>query len=482
MICPLHRLYGQHDLLIREWIELLKQHPADEPHLRRGIVSLYRDKRARNWAQMPLEELRHVEFLMSRNLDADPANERDLRSWFQAYKRLPEFTYSEALSKLASWAARSDALDAHYYLHILHFIRWYRGEELKIDETLRHQAESVRKSSGLLHADHAYEWLAKGDDPCPLVHFRELGPRGGQDEFYEGSEELLFRYTGKVAKIEPPRRGWITIAQGLQAFCNSRKLFKGLDEGQDVNFYLGFTYEGLRAYDPEPGKGPPLPRDRVAQHRATAGGGDSALHRRTHKDDERPTEESRRELLRKRVEKFIQDLVAAADARGKTLDKGVLGSRLNEEFPGPPVHEQLRLESLSDLLAQIRGVTVEASGKTQVVRLSRPPADGAGAGKTMQVPLRSTEAVSPPPTLRSSVERVRGVTKIFFEKKGYGFVATSDGREAMVHFSDIIGSGFKALNSGEEVEFDIVPNNDRWVARRVQRLANQPSEHRAPTQ
>ncbi|HOL66994.1 MAG TPA: cold shock domain-containing protein [bacterium] len=50
---------------------------------------------------------------------------------------------------------------------------------------------------------------------------------------------------------------------------------------------------------------------------------------------------------------------------------------------------------------------------------------------------------------------MKGTVKWFNEKKGYGFVTTEDGKEAFVHFSAIQGEGFKTLQEGETVTFDI---------------------------
>ncbi len=50
-----------------------------------------------------------------------------------------------------------------------------------------------------------------------------------------------------------------------------------------------------------------------------------------------------------------------------------------------------------------------------------------------------------------------GTVKFFNNAKGYGFISRTDGEDVFVHFSNIEGSGFKTLEEGAAVEFEVGP-------------------------
>lgn len=64
----------------------------------------------------------------------------------------------------------------------------------------------------------------------------------------------------------------------------------------------------------------------------------------------------------------------------------------------------------------------------------------------------------------------KGTVKWFNAEKGYGFIEREDGGDVFVHFSAIQSEGFKTLEEGQAVEFDVVQGNRGEQAANVVRL------------
>jgi cold shock protein len=62
-----------------------------------------------------------------------------------------------------------------------------------------------------------------------------------------------------------------------------------------------------------------------------------------------------------------------------------------------------------------------------------------------------------------------GKVKWFDNKKGFGFIAQDTGQDVFVHHTAIAGAGFKTLNEGDQVSFEIVATAKGPKAEKVQR-------------
>ena len=63
-----------------------------------------------------------------------------------------------------------------------------------------------------------------------------------------------------------------------------------------------------------------------------------------------------------------------------------------------------------------------------------------------------------------------GTVKFFNGEKGFGFISREDGDDVFVHYSNIQGNGYRSLEEGQRVEFDIAPGRKGEEAQNVRAI------------
>ena len=85
----------------------------------------------------------------------------------------------------------------------------------------------------------------------------------------------------------------------------------------------------------------------------------------------------------------------------------------------------------------------------------------------------SLNEVRPPRAARKRVNAVnkeQGTVKWFNASKGFGFIQRQSGEDVFVHFSAIVADGYKTLNDGQAVEFEVTKGPKGLQATNVQPL------------
>ena len=63
-----------------------------------------------------------------------------------------------------------------------------------------------------------------------------------------------------------------------------------------------------------------------------------------------------------------------------------------------------------------------------------------------------------------------GTVKFFNAEKGYGFISVEGAKDVFVHYSNIQGNGYRTLEEGQKVEFDIAPGRKGDEAQNVRAI------------
>lgn len=261
-------LYGDIEALLEQWRAIKEARGQESSALGLTLARTIFAGTGRDWSDVPEARSREIHEMLWETVSTGTSSDSDLRLWIQAYRRLPEYSESTVLERLSS-AAEFGSLDAHYYLYVLNFMRWLRGDAQNQDRT-RQFLEQCQRLARNKNRSWSFEWVGESEPAPSVVHFTELGPQPpGANNFFS-RVYLLRRLQGVIESIDGPQAGRIRVMPGrLTAHFRPRlKFLQTRDINATVDFFLGFTYDGLRAYEVEyPGeyRGPGRPETPVAQ-------------------------------------------------------------------------------------------------------------------------------------------------------------------------------------------------------------------------
>jgi hypothetical protein len=174
--------------------------------------------------------------LMEQNIENEPENEKNFYLWFQA-ARHSKVSIDDALSKLSRWKANSTTVDAIYYFYILKVFRALKGySDATIDAyNLIKECKAKGRSNVTI-----FEWYGKGNDLTKFVNRSILTP--------ENKSEKLELVEGYFTEYLHDGSGKITVDNKLEVFFSpTQAKLTSSDVNKLVEFYLGFSYDGLRA-------------------------------------------------------------------------------------------------------------------------------------------------------------------------------------------------------------------------------------------
>lgn len=242
------RIYGDYATALQAWDSLLARPGVAKPPVRRQIVWTMLHRSDGEWNKLDKRDITRARKLLEENLDEAVNDSTSLRLWLRAIRQSqPPPTLDSVIEKVTYWKANTGSLDAAFYLYVLHMLRALDGSSQGAADAGRALEECRSIARFRRDRTRSFEWIGPGEGVERLVHQSQLGE--WIDDFWEGATTLA-RLAGRVAAIDGPQKGTVELSGGVEAFFVPAKagLHSGKDENLVVTCYLGFSYEGPRAW------------------------------------------------------------------------------------------------------------------------------------------------------------------------------------------------------------------------------------------
>lgn len=245
----LQRIYGDFAGALQAWDNLLARQDTAPAPIRRQIVWTILRRHHGSFHTLSTKERERVLGLLSANLDEDVNDSTSLRLWLRAIRQEPHPpSLDYILEKVSYWKVNTNSLDAAYYLYVLHTLSAMEGSRQSGADA--EQALEACRAMSRYRRDRtkSFEWIGLGKGIGSLIHQSRLGE--WKNDFWENTDALR-RLKGRIVSIEAPQKGQIEIDGGLRAFFVPAKsdIHLSRDENAIVECFVGFSYEGLRAWD-----------------------------------------------------------------------------------------------------------------------------------------------------------------------------------------------------------------------------------------
>ena len=245
----LQRFYGDYQTALQAWDNLLARPEVAKPPVRRQIVWTILRRGDGDWKNITQKETERIRRLLEENLEEKINDSTSLRLWLRAIRQsqTPP-SLDSVIERVSYWKINTETLDAAYYLYVLHMLRALKGSSQGAADAERALEECRLLARFRRDRTRSFEWIGPGDGISALIHQSRLG--SWAEDFWE-SPGALARLDGRISSIDGPQKGSVELSGGVKAFLvPARSGFQpGRDENAPVNCYLGFSYEGPRAWD-----------------------------------------------------------------------------------------------------------------------------------------------------------------------------------------------------------------------------------------
>ena len=249
-----HSLYGDYASAIQRLDSLIGRVDVFQPPIRRQLAWAYLARAHGDWSRVPKQNIDRIVQLMASNFEEEPSRDQNIRLWMQAsrFQDMPP-SIESVFEEVQYWRAEPGSIDAAYYAYVLNALMAMDGSTLALRRYEQYLEECKELARFRRNRDRSYEWLGDGVGVAQLVHQSRLGEWDRDEGFWKNTVPLA-RVRGRVSRVDGPQAGRIELAGGLEAFfVPARSGFSRGSENAPVLAFLGFSYDGPRAWDILPG-------------------------------------------------------------------------------------------------------------------------------------------------------------------------------------------------------------------------------------
>lgn len=224
---------------------------------RRAIVTLLMKKDDVN-----VKDLQRIFELLDSNIKSGNNVLRiDRIRWFEAYRKLDDFSLQKAYSFLIDWEDANNDLYVCYYRYVIAFLLYFNKGDIGFDEVKNHliQCENVSKTAYGKRITSTRDFWGNDDKIDKNILLRLL-EQDDVDRSEKEKRNTLYRENNCkkiLGYVEGIQDGIVTVRFSFEE--DSRKSFKAktpisgiakeISEGTQIEFHLGFSYAGLRVWD-----------------------------------------------------------------------------------------------------------------------------------------------------------------------------------------------------------------------------------------
>ncbi len=245
----LQRIYGDFSTALQAFHNLLSRPEVAKPPVRRQIVWTMLRRHDGDWASLSTKEVNRAAGLLEENLQEEVNDSTSLRLWLRAIRHAQVVPSLDAvIERVGYWKANTNALDAAYYLYVFHAVRALEGSSQALADMERALEECRGLAKYRRDRTRSFEWIGTREGVGRLVHQSRLGE--WQGDFWQSTGDLAL-VPGRITSIDGPQKGMIELRGGLPAFFVPGKgdFHYGRDENAAIECFVGFSYDGMRAWD-----------------------------------------------------------------------------------------------------------------------------------------------------------------------------------------------------------------------------------------